>query len=307
MINYGNVMLRQKVFFCKELLIMCINWIPFYWESADLGERRFDKAAMFLVGELPELKLSGLFQFDLGAPRTMLYENNVANHHRDLTAKSISNHTAMINGVECPMIAIQLRLGPATRLEEVALYLGFGDGDKDISDHGMPVLGSIGADSTAGKCLMIDYPAERMAFVAKPPAEMKIDYVPLRKTPNGHLLLPVQVAGEERWALFDTGSSLFGILTDEMQWAALTNNQIIDTLHSHAWGETVPFFGGRARAEFRLGERPLDISTIYYDARKEWASFCQSHDLVGIMGNIPFLGEMIVLDFPNERFGVVRS
>jgi len=287
---------------------MNIPWIPFRWEGADFGEQHFDKAAMFVMAELPEVGLSGLFQFDLGAPSSVLYENDVKDVLPELQARINPDKHIMLNGVEYPVISTPLILNPQIRQEHIGLLKDFGEGDGGVTEDGVRVLGTIGADMVAGKCLLIDFPQERLAIVEQAPAELVEEaiFTPMQKSPFGHTLLQVTVDGEQKWVMFDTGSSIFELLTDKEQWPALTDGQVIDKMEVPAWGNLQTVYGGAVQVKISLGGMPLHIRKAYRIDLEQLVEFDRQHNLLGAMGNAPLLDYTIILDFPRQRFGVVR-
>jgi hypothetical protein len=288
---------------------MTIPWIPFVWEGVEIDGRRFEKVGLFVKGELPELGLSGAFQFDLGAPNSVLYENNVLSEREKINAHIDPDRHIVVNGVECPMIDTPLVLNPQVALDQLGLFLGFGDGDVDVTSDGFPLLGTVGADVVNEKCLIIDFPQQRLAIVHEVPEEFVANaaIAPLQRTPSGHILLTFTVDGVDKRVLFDTGSSIFDLMTDKEQWLEITWGEVVDTLEILSWGQKQMVYGGVARGDFRLGHVALPLNTIYRIDDEGWAQFNRSHDLLGLMGNAPFLGSLIFLDLVRGRFGVTSS
>lgn len=284
-----------------------LQWIPFRWQSARLGERDFPHAAMFLLGTLPSLDgLQGWLQFDLGAPITILYEKAFSPAQQERIGEHPHRpRPAVLNGREMPVVDLSLHIGPWS-IERVAWFLGFGD-DAPLPDDGRPILGTLGADWAHGHIVVLDFPNQRLSRCeALPPAwEEQARWAPLRRSAYGHVVLQITVDGTPRWAMFDTGSSLFHLLTDPYQWQQLTTGEVSETFPITAWGESMEVTGGLARARFALGGQPLAVPIIHYLEGEDRRRFLEDNDLVGILGNAPFLEHILVLDFPRQRCGVV--
>ncbi|GEM_PF-2131328 len=283
-----------------------IPWQNFHWQGADLGGRYFPHAVMYLLATLPGLEdLQGWFQFDLGAPTTMLYaEAFTAEQKASLMRFQQRERHAIINGKEAPLLDLPLRVGP-WQITPVAWYRDFGD--EDTLPDGKPVLGTIGADFVRKHILAVDFPGQRLARLECLPAswEKAAHWTSLRLTDQGHIVIEVEVDGHPRQAMFDTGSSIFELLTDASQWLQLSKGNVTHTLSITAWGETKKISGGSLKAQVRLGGMALPLQTVHYNEEEMWRDFFSHYDVVGIIGNAPFLEHAIVLDFPSGRFGVL--
>ncbi len=283
-----------------------IHWQNFKWQGADLGGEYFPHAAMYVLATLPALNdLQGWFQFDLGAPTTMLYAQAFTPEQREslLHFQQQGRH-AIINGQEAPLLDLPLHVGP-WQIAPVAWYRDFSD--EDILPDEKPVLGTIGADFVREHILAVDFPAQRLARLERIPIswERTARWTSLRLTEQGHILIGVEVDGRPRQAMFDTGSSIFELLTDASQWLQLSEGKVTHTLTISAWGETKKIPGGKLKAQVRLGGMLLPIHQVHYNDEEAWRDFFSRYDIIGIIGNAPFLEHTIVLDFPGGRFGVL--
>ncbi len=304
-----TAILQSIKYLIREVETVTISWIPFRWIEDDIGGRRFEKAGMFVMGELSEVGLSGLFQFDLGAPSSVLYENDVADVLDALRNRINPDRHIVLNGVEYPVVHTRLMVGDQVQIENIGLLEDFGGGKEDITEDGVRVLGTVGADIVDKKCLIIDFPQARLAIMDEAPAAFieRAAFVPLQRSPAGHVLLPVTINGEAKRVLFDTGSSIFELLTDKEQWATITEGKVVDTLDVSVWGSKQTVYGGVVKAAISLGEVPLGIHTAYRNDLDQYVEFDRQHNLMGVMGNAPFWNDVIILDFSQNRFGLVRN
>ncbi len=280
-------------------------WLPFRWIGETLSGRFFPHAVMAVHGTLPALQnLPGWYQFDLGAPNSVLYENAFTPEQRArLQAQPRWPKQALLNGQPMPVLDTALQVGP-WQVRPLVWYEGFG-GQDDASD-GPPLLGTLGANFVRGRALVVDFPRQRLTLWEKVPPDWEATtrWAPLRSTEHGHVLVQVAVNGKPRWVLYDTGSSIFPLLTDADQWMDLTSGQVTHTLTVQAWGQPLVTYAARPRIRLTLGGQPLELPWVYYNQAPEWRAFFREHDLLGIMGNAPFLNKILVLDFPGGRCGV---
>jgi len=285
-----------------------ISWIPFRWEGAQLGEHYFPHAAMFVPGSLPTLDgLKGWFQFDLGAPATVLYGGAFSPAQR----ARVEDHPRrpeprVFNGQEVLALHLPVQVGP-WEIGQVVYLQDFGDGD--LMEDGQPILGTIGSDLVREHVLMMDFPNQRLTRLDALPAswEAQIRWVPLRLSARGHVILQIMVDGAPRWAMYDSGSSLFQLITDPVQWQQFATGAVTETFPITAWGERLEVHGGPARAAFALGDQLLPVSVVHYLEGDEQRRFLEENDLIGLMGNEPFVEHVLVFDFPNKRAGVLTA
>ncbi len=282
-------------------------WYPFLWEGTTLGDRYFPHAAMYVKGVLPSLDdLTGLYQFDLGAPVSMLYGWAFTTEQRArLEARRMPERKVILNGKVYPRLDVELRIGPWSMDDGVAWFTDFGDAEPSI--EGYPTLGTLGADFVRDTVLALDYPGQRLARLDDlPPAwEEKARWVPMRILDTGLMMIQLHVEGEPMWMGFDTGSSIFHLLTDDKYWAMWTDGAIQERLSIPAWGEMITVYGAVPRVSFSQGGEPLEIPLIYRRSDPQWSRFLQHFEAGGLMGNAPFLDKMIILDFPRQRFGLL--
>ncbi len=284
---------------------MLLDWFPFRWESLRVQGRVFPRAAMFVLGRLPSLGLEGWFQFDLGAPTSVLYGAALPDAARAQAEAQRLPETARFNGQDVPLLDLPLHLG-SWALTRVVYLPDFGDPDETPPD-GRPVLGTVGGDFARGHILVLDFPRQRLTRLdALPPAwDASIPWTPLRLSPHGHVLLQVTLDDQPRWVMYDSGSSLFALLTDPDQWRGLTTGEVTERFPITAWGDLVQVQGGPIHRRFALGGVPLDVPKAHFVENEAWKGFLAQLGLVGIMGNAPFQAHILVLDFPRSRAGLL--
>ena len=286
-----------------------IPWHPFIWYGETLAGRYFPHAAMFVRGELPALDgLTGLYQFDLGAPKSMLYAKSFTSEQQArLEAYRIPNRQMHIGGGAYPMLDLTLKIGAWTLTGGLGWHLEMGDPEPD--EDGALTLGTLGSDFVHDKVLAIDYPGQRLALLEKLPDvwEQAAVWARLRVTEFGLILIQIQLDGTPIWVAFDTGSSIFHFLTDEKRWRAWTSGDVTDTLPITAWGQSQVVYGGPPMVDLALEGIPLDLPLIYYQRKEGLSEFLERFESGGLMGNAPFLDKTIILDFIRGRFGVLAA
>ncbi len=126
---------------------------------------------------------------------------------------------------------------------------------------------------------------------------------------RGRIKIPFKIGNDVHFLMFDTGSSIFPILTDSTYWekyADLTSNDI-DTLNISSWGTWYDVYGAPLKTPVFIGERQLEKKRIYLNPRKDFAQFFRREQVLGITGNAYFLNETVIIDFKYSRFGILRK
>lgn len=275
-----------------------MTWIPFMWSSDTLFGRRMERLAIFLRGKVLPIGKEGAFQFDLGAPRSVIYGNAF---DPDVLDGHTTGKTAILNGREVPVLDLSISVGDVA-IEEPLLLRDFGEGEIE----GLPIIGTVGADLVDGRILICDFPNRRLAVLDSLPEGLVsgLHFTEMKRAPDGHMLLRAKVGGRETYVMYDSGSSIFGLLTTREIWETLTNGEITDSFRITAWGKVYTVYGGRMKGRILLGGEPLPVEVVHYVSMPGFGDFLKRNGAVGIVGNRPFWNGTIVLDNVRGRFGL---
>lgn len=275
-----------------------IPWIPFIWSSDTLFGRELKRSAIFLKGKIIPLEKEGSFQFDLGAPRSVIYGKAFEPNSLE---KFVTDKTATLNSQEVPVLNLTISVGDLS-VTSPALLKDFGEGEID----GSPIVGTVGADLVDGRILIVDFPHQRIAVVDSLPEVFveKTRFAELTRTPRGHLFVRVEVNGKETLAMYDSGSSIFGLITTREIWEDLTDGEVIDSFKITAWGKVHTVYAGRGKAKITVAGEPIRVDTIHYVDMEGLGDFLRQANAIGIMGNRPMWDRTIVVDTKGGRFGI---
>lgn len=289
-----------------------LRWIPFYWEGATLAGRRFAKAAIMVPVRLDNLPQRFKMQLDLGAVTTVLYGNSLAPYlaaYPTLRAKLDSTRTFYIQSQKNSKLAgIDLQLGDVSfGPRDIGLFRGFGDSltAAALRTTAPMHVGTIAPDLFQHRVLIIDYPHRRLAVADQVPAAYaKAVFQPFQLK-DGRLKIPLRIAGQSQALLFDTGSSLFALLTTQARAMALAPGPVQDSVRTSTWGERYYVYGRRPQAPIYLGSKQLPPALVYADRRHQFDQLYQQEGVWGITGNAFFLGNVVIIDYQQQRFGVL--
>ena len=289
-------------------------WFPFKWYSTTIGGKVFDKVAIIVPVKVADIKSHFIAQFDLGSDATLLYEDALKNYFAsraqlyarvDTVRRGVNDNGVVNYGTT----GLPLTMG-AGAIPRPLLMTRYGEAvpPDSLYTASDKLVGTIGADFLKNKVLVIDYPQRRMCVLDSVDRywRAKTTFVPSRLV-NGRFHLPITVGARTFWAAFDTGASLFPLSTDYETWRALVGSPAtVDTLTASSWGTQVPFYGAPIRADAYLGSVKLPQAKAYFNSNQRLLDFNKSQQVDALTGNAFFLANIVVLDFQQNRFGVVR-
>ena len=296
---------------CSHNSSQNIEWIPFVWASDSISGRYFEKAAINIPVTIEELPYKFTMQFDLASHATCLYEMALTpflDKYPFLSDKLDTTKIVYLNGEQPTFIDVNLRLGEVVFDSiDVGLYRNYGqkttidllNSEKEIH------IGTIGADLFQNRVLIIDYKSKRLAVVDTLPTEyqnasfenIKIDY--------GRIKVPFKINGEIEYLMFDTGSSIFSLVTSEQNALKIGGTEIVDSFVGNSWGTPINFYGLKTVVPIMFGEKIMDNSIVYYDDGKNSENFNKRENIWGITGNAYFFNNVVIIDYKNNRFGVM--
>ena len=288
-----------------------LNWIPFEWVSDSISGKYYDKLAINIPISIDGLPHKFKMQFDLGAVTTVIYGNSIAKYldkYSGFNNKIDSTKSFIINGQKNPMF------------KNVGLSLGnVSFGERNIGyfkDYGEPIptdsiytstekhIGTIAPDLFKDKYLIIDYPNKRICVTKNLPRKFaKVDFQACSIT-RGRITILLTINGKVENLMFDSGSSMFSLITSEENANQISVNNIVDSLSANSWGDNMTAYGKKITSEVKFGKTILQPSNVYYVKNEMIAEFFKQQNIWGITGNAYFLNKIVIIDYKNSRFGI---
>lgn len=291
-----------------------LPWIHFDWQSEDLDGRTFDKAGIMLPIKIAGIPYPFKAQFDLGATVTMLYGNALAPYldkYPALKSKTDTTHALTIESKPrsgFSNVDIQL-----DKISFPGRYLGYFDDFGDtltvdsMNTPTVKVIGTVGPDICNGKVLIIDFPRQRICVTESVPAAYrKASFVPCYME-SGRLRLPFTFNEQKRDVLFDTGSSIFSLITIQQNLSMVTapGAPDVDSLTINSWQTKRRLYSKDITTTVKLGDRTMEKAQVFYENGDWLGGFFKEEKLWGITGNAYFLHNTVIIDYKNNRFGVL--
>ncbi|CAN5314903.1 hypothetical protein BH10BAC4_BH10BAC4_24900 [soil metagenome] len=272
-----------------------ISWAKFEWTNGLLGGRPYERVTMNIPCSVAEIPNPLTFQLDLGANLTGLYENTIVGlypTYPELLGK-IKTRNSKISHYE----NLNLNFGDYS-VTNSKTYVYNDYGNLQSSNSGDTIhLGTIGADIFQNKVLIIDYPNKQFAICETVPSDYTANLIDITLDEVGRVILPMSLDGKSFRILFDTGSSLFPIITSMSNSVLFSTSPVVDTIQVYAWGKLRNVTG-------RVIDSPVILAGQTFSHVKVYTTIDDdvSHD--GITGNILFWDKTVVIDFKNKKFGV---
>jgi len=280
------------------------EWVNFSWVDQDLNGRHFKKSAINVYCKIKGFDNTFSFQFDLGAELTGVYENTYSSlpQFGNSEIKKLKSNLLFLNEDQY-VPDLEVSFGAYTfKTEKAYVYNEMGDVLKRYSKEDTIHLGTIGRDLFKGKVLLIDYVNHRFKISNEVPKQYqsKVSRIEIDKT--GKIVLPLYINGKKLKITFDTGSSLFPLITSERNVHHFASGKNIDTLEIESWGK-------KHAVTSKLIKHPITLANHRYKDVKVYVNHSglgMDNTTDGMAGNALFFDQMIIIDFKNQKFGVVE-
>lgn len=289
------------------------GWIPFRWYGDTLGGRRFDNLAMFINGRLGNVSTPFKLQFDTGSDVSVLNGNTLESlkqQHTDQYGFLPDLSDKNKKGFQSVSLKM-LPEGPTLHKVWINNLSGEAINAASLTPNEELSIGSWGADICENRILIMDFAKKQIAILDVLPQKTlrQIDFVPIEiKHHRAHV--PVVINGKQYYLLYDSGASLFPIMTVKKHWDVINPVAVTDTVKRvSTWGKYSDVYGALMQSEIRLGQTVLTPKVIYYhpDPYKHHEPLFDEAGVIGSFGNSYFLDRIVVIDFKNKQFGLVKK
>lgn len=280
-----------------------IDYNQIYWRSDSLGNTVVEKTAFFLKVTIDKIEGDFYMQFDTGTPQTIFYGNTLSKVIKTNSGKEI----LFTKDSAQTLTDVTIKIGKTTFLaKEIAVKPNFGNSELDTA---FTVIGTIGFDALIDKTLILDFKADKLAFTKKPIFDLDfqttiIEDASVDKFP---LLIPAKIGKKKIRFFFDTGSSMFPVLTSIKKLENIKGNSKTDTLCCvRNWDNLLPIYRRKinSKIDFNgvISENDyvygIDMSMINV------VNFLPESFLYAMTGNKLFNNRLIVVDNKNNKFGI---
>lgn len=297
---------------CNQSKPKELEWISFNWQEVTISGRKFEKAVLTIPVTIDDLPHPFNMQLDLGAVTSVFYENALnayVDQYPKLEAKFDTSLTFVINGQQNNLFKdVNLKLGSIDfGNNNIGYYKGFGDVIPQDSIHtpSEKHIGTIGPDIFQNKVFIIDYPNQQLCVTEEVPKQFsKADFQPF-KLKKGRIKIPFSINGKQENLLFDTGSSIFALVTTKKNATKTSNAPVSDSIKVQSWAEYVTLYGMMVTSKIQFGKKELKPTMVYYEEDETTEQFYQRENIWGLTGNAYFFDNVVIIDYKNKHFGIL--
>lgn len=282
-----------------------ISWAKFEWTNEKLGDKHFEKTAMFIPCKIEGIENPVTFQFDLGSDLTGVYENTYKSFYKQTPEleQKIKRYKSVFqfwnNKKSFKNLNIQFGNYSASN-ESAFVFENYGDKIEINNSKDTIHIGTIGADIFKNRVLIIDYPKKQFAICEKIPEIYKPKFVDIELDRQGRIILPMIIKNKNYRIMFDNGSSIFPIITDAKNISNFSTSADIDTIQVSSWGQQHGVTGKMITDTFELAGQKFGNVKVYANHK----GLGIDHKTDGMTGNALFWDKTIIIDFKNKKFGV---
>lgn len=288
-----------------------LDWIPFNWVGDSISGKYFDKLVMTIPVTVEDLPHKFNMQFDLGAINTMFYGNSIKPYlekYNTLKSKIDSTLTFRAQSQTNYMLKdVLFKLGNVSfGKRNIGNFKNFGDEiPKDsVMSKTEKHIGTIAPDLFQNKVLIIDYKNQRICVTENVPKQFKKASFQKYKIKEGRIKIPMTIDGKVEDLMFDTGSSVFALITTKENAKKISEPVVSDSFKISSWGEYYLVYGQKTNAVIKFGTTTLKPTLVYYDEQKNSSQFYKDENIWGITGNLYFLDRIVIIDYKNQVFGI---
>lgn len=275
--------------------------LKFIWKADSINGKWDKHAAILLPVEINHCPAKLYMQFDLGAPSSVLYSNELNELSTKYpetifvsdTSTSLYDFSLLVGGVSLNATEIGL-----LRLKRKAGLTPSND---------FHIIGTLGTDLIDNRQVLIDYPGQRIYinYLLDDTLEATRLFYSDRR-----ILLPSSIRGKQTVLYFDTGSSAFELLTSQEMALTLADPDAIPLRYKvNSWERTLEAVSVPTNDSILLAGKTIPLCNATYI---EGASQTQVQQMMklgigGMTGNKLFLPYRLFLDLRNKKFALLNG
>jgi hypothetical protein len=280
--------------------------IPFYWQGDTVNSKWEPYTAILIPVKLKNCPKQFFMQFDLGHPYSLFYKNKL------LAIQSKYPKAIQVNQSTEKLLNFSFETGEIPVLAKEIVVKQFDSSTVNwINKTSVEIIGTIGTDFIDGKTVIIDYPQKKLTISQSIPVQLMshlalTDFIYIQRS----IMLPTKVKGKQTVLFFDTGSSMYELLTDKntAQSLAISNTEVIRS-NVKSWDKYLTANSLATNDSIEIGGTTIPI---HYATYMEGYSSSQLERMMklgigGMTGNKIFLDYKLILDTKHKKVGLIRS
>jgi hypothetical protein len=279
--------------------------IPFTWVGDTVNGVWQPHTALLIPVKIKNCPKQFYMQFDLGSPYSLFYGNKLA-AIRTRYPKALPPFDS-----SGKLINFAFSVGKMPVAAKQIVVKQFDRSSINWKQKASPeIIGTIGSDLIDAKVFVIDYPGRQLVIADEIPAELRsklnlTDFIYARRS----IILPATLHGKKTMLYFDTGSSMYPLLTDKKtaEAIALPNAPLLQSkVRSWDTFRTANSLATSASIEIANVQVPVRFSTYMEGVSDSQVGQMMKMGIGGMTGNALFLDYILVIDTGKKKFGLVR-
>lgn len=279
--------------------------IHFFWLGDTINAKWEQHTALLLPVKLKNCPKLFYMQFDLGAPSSVLYKNKL------MAIQTKYPKAMQLTALDEKLMNFSFTIDKTPLLAKQITVKQFDSSTVHWADkNSIEIIGTIGADLIDGKVAIIDYPNKQLLLSQTIPADVAAavsltDFIYVQRT----ILLPAKIKGKQTILYFDTGSSMYELLTDKKTAQSLAVDKKVFQSKVKSWGKdlTANTVATNDSIEINGCKIILRNATFIEGVSNSQVEQMMKMGIGGMTGNKLFLSYKLLLDTRNKKFGLVGS
>lgn len=292
------------------------KWIQFDWQGQDIFGKYYPKVAMSIPLTIENLPYSFCGQFDLAATRTMIYGNSFKAYSKmypevlqKLDSTAAPHYVNGMKGNTLKNLNIKLHKTSFTK-RDIVLLPNFGDEipADSVQTKSQKLMGTIAPDLFQGKILVIDFLQNRLTTFDKLPRKYsKANFVNTLSR-KGRIKIPVEIDNNTHYLMFDTGNCLSDMLLDKESINILADRAepAEEFLNGSTWGQDIAYYSKKVRVPIQFNGQNLNIKLAQFSNLDSDVQFNKEEKILGLVGPLLFANKVVIIDYKNNRFGLLN-
>lgn len=280
-----------------------ITTLPLVWQGDSIQNQWEPHAALLIPVKLKDCPRLFYMQFDLGSPYSLLYKNKL------LAIQSGFPETIQLDEQTEKIKELVFQSGKTSIQKNNLVIRQFDNDTIHWSDKNrIEIIGTFGADLIDNQVAIIDYSGKTLELtdtLTNNPSHLRLtEFI----YANKRILLPAILQGKSTLLYFDTGSSMFELLTDKTTAESLAKPDSHPVqFNVNSWGKSLTANNLPTEYSIEINGQQIPLQSVTY---MDGVSSAQTEQMKkigigGMTGNKLFLGYKLVLDTRNSYFGLI--
>ncbi len=302
---FNNLIFKER----PNHLIYTLNsdFLKFQWAEETFGGYFEPHSAILIPVKVKGLSNRFYFQFDTGAPSTIIYGNTL----KSLEESGVNFIEKTIDQMSY-VDSLEFSFGENTlNMKNIQILKDYGKPFNENDTVSEINIGTIGSDFMDNRITMINFQNKSIRFYTERPDWMaSIQNFKPFDFKGRRFMLPGIIEGKELELFYDSGSSCFGLITSKNRYDKYTDkNQEEIKFNANRFGDPIPIHHKYTDKAIQIGSATLDLERIsfvnkYANYQKYMTPFTR---IGGWLGNKPFIESILILDAKNQEFIVIKD